>query len=122
VEPQRSEARLEGGALPPRAVRPHLRRDEDVVAWNPPLRTRPTNLLLVAIHAGGVDVPVAELQGGRNGLPRALPAREPRPEPEQRHADSARDLDAAIGGHARILPSAIERSAVHPRSPKSRRR
>src|SRR5689334_5348875 len=99
VDSQRSEARLERRTLPPGAARPQLRRHEDGVTRNPTLGQRTTNLLLVAIHAGRVDVPVAKLEGSQNSVPRALPTSEPRPKPEQRHAHTRRDLDTALEGH-----------------------
>src|SRR5205085_11725975 len=98
--------RLERRPLAPSTVRPHLRRDEDVVAGNPALGERATDLLLVAVGARGVDVPVSELERCDDGRFGALAACEPGPEPEQRHVRAGRDLDEVLTRHARILPGA----------------
>jgi len=70
VRPERVQGGVEGLAGVVGAVTgvAQLARDEDVRAVHAGGVDGLTDLLLVAVHLGGVDVPVTGLQGGGDGL------------------------------------------------------
>src|ERR671918_823759 len=67
-------------------VRRELGRDEHVLPGDAALADGSADLLLVAIHAGRVQVPVADIERAlHDRLPGSAPQR-PRPEADERHA------------------------------------
>jgi hypothetical protein len=91
-----------------RVVRPvkgvaELARHEDLVARQPGGPDRVADAALVAVHLGRVDVPVADLEGRRDGLRglRGIDLKDPEAELRDRGAVVELDLrDGADGAHA----------------------
>ncbi len=73
-------------------LRRQLRGDEDLGAVDAAVADRPTDAGLVAVGEGGVDVPVAGVEGAPDGVVRLRPVGDlPRAEPDLRDGDVAGD-------------------------------
>ena len=83
--------------------------EEDVVARHSAVRQRATDLSLVAVHRGGVEVPVAGLEGGRGGADGVVALDLPGAEAEQRHRGTLAERGGVVGelggvvGHGPML-------------------
>src|SRR5215210_4809172 len=85
------------------SARRQLGGDEHLPAGDPAVADGPAHLPLVAVHGGGVDVPVADLQGRADGRLAAGPGHLPGAQADQRHGDLLAEPTsrlAAVSGHA----------------------
>ena len=89
VGAKRAQARRERGPLPVGAAGRQLGGEEHRVAVHAAVRQRVAHLGLVAVHRGGVNVPVAGLEGGEHRLASCPAAKLPRAKPDHRHLDAA---------------------------------
>ena len=95
-----AQALVQVGAGAVGVARLQLGGDEHLAAVQAAVPDGPADLGLVAVHGGGVDVPVAELQGVRDGLVGA-PARQlPGAEPDHRHGDPGTQVCHRNIGHS----------------------
>src|SRR5699024_5359966 len=76
-----------------------FRRQKYLLAIDGGLRDGRTDLAFVAVHLGGVDMAIADIECGRHGTPTGRPARAPRAEAE------CRDLGIPNGDVLHILKS-----------------
>src|SRR6476660_5033493 len=77
-----------------------LAGDEDVVAVDAGGADGLADLLLVSVHLGGVDVPVADLEGRERRVLGLLRVDLEHPEAELRDLDAVVEGDVRYGGHA----------------------
>jgi hypothetical protein len=101
---QRPEAALEGAPLPAGGARRQLGGEEQLLARDAAVADRPADLALVAVHGGGVDVAVADLQRRVDGRLAARPRHLPGAEADQRHGATVVERHGGLaavrlGGH-----------------------
>jgi hypothetical protein len=95
-------------------ARRELGGEEDLAARDAGLADRAPDLLLVAVHLRGIDVPVPELERLPHGVVAGAPIELPGAEAQRRHA---RSLDLEV--FHRALPFAaanLRRNAASPHS------
>src|SRR6185437_7334814 len=90
---------------PARAAGRQLGGDEHVSPVQAAVGEGAADLLLVAVHGGGVDVPVAGLERVPGGLVREFAVQLPGAEPDHRHRDTAAKVYRRDVGHRSIVAS-----------------
>src|SRR6185437_6289138 len=118
VNPERLQAGVDRLRLPPGVPRRALGGDEHLRAVEPAVPDRRAHALLIGVRAGGVDVPVADLERGPGAVVGVVAVQLPRPEADQRDGHAVgkpNDLLAGALCHAHPSWSASLLTCLPPR-------